>query len=202
MKNVPIDQFWSFKWRNGVQNWNLREKLSKIGPVGNFDFWSKVNAKVKVNCLGSKSTVSANGSDPCSPVRVGPGQWSARWHGADEATLLTWLADVSRANVDVLAWLLTWSDDVIRWRQQQCFGAWQQFSLSLSLYIVNMVSEPFLWLSGSCGHLRRSSAALAFIQSSLSEASHRRHDHSTCNTRISTFCAFNCQRKGIERQNS
>ena len=53
------------------------------------------------------------------------------------------------------------------------------FSLSLSLYIVNMVSESFLKLSGSCGHLRRSSAALAFIQSSLSEASHRRHTHST-----------------------
>ena len=45
MKNVPIDQFWSFKRRNGAQNWNLREKLSKIGLVGNFDFWSKVNAK-------------------------------------------------------------------------------------------------------------------------------------------------------------
>ena len=74
MKNVPIDQFWSFKRRNGAQNWNLREKLSKIGPVGNFDFWSKVNAKVKVNCPGSKSTVSANGSDPCSPGRVSPGQ--------------------------------------------------------------------------------------------------------------------------------
>ena len=45
MKNVPIDQFWSFKRRNGAQNWNLREKLSKIGLVGNFNFWSKVNAK-------------------------------------------------------------------------------------------------------------------------------------------------------------
>ena len=28
MKNVPIDQFWSFKRRNGVQNRNLCEKLS------------------------------------------------------------------------------------------------------------------------------------------------------------------------------
>ena len=36
MKNVSIDQFWSFKRRNEVQNWNLREKLSKIGPVQNF----------------------------------------------------------------------------------------------------------------------------------------------------------------------
>ena len=44
-KNVPIDQFWSFKRRNEVQNWNLREKLSKIGIVRNFDFWLKVNAK-------------------------------------------------------------------------------------------------------------------------------------------------------------
>ena len=126
MKNVPIDQFWCFKWRNGVQNWNLREKLSKIDPVENFDFWSKVNAKVKVNSLRSKSMVSANGLDPCSPSRVGPGQRSARWRGANEATLLTWLADVSYdmfradvalADVDLLAWLLAWSDDVIRWRQ-------------------------------------------------------------------------------------
>ena len=45
MKNVPIYQFWSLKCRNGAQNRNLREKLSKIGPFGNFDFWSKVNAK-------------------------------------------------------------------------------------------------------------------------------------------------------------
>ena len=45
MKNMPINQFWSFKRRNGAKNWNLRKKLSKIGPVRNFDFWSKVNAK-------------------------------------------------------------------------------------------------------------------------------------------------------------
>ena len=57
IKNVPIDQFWSFKRRNGAQNWNLREKLSKIGLVGNFDFWLKVNAKVKVNW----SKVKVNG---------------------------------------------------------------------------------------------------------------------------------------------
>ena len=61
MKNVPIDQFWSFKRRNGAQNWNLREKLSKIGPIGKFDFWSKVNTKVKVNWSGSKSTDTGPG---------------------------------------------------------------------------------------------------------------------------------------------
>ena len=55
MKNVPIDQFWSFKRRNGAQNWNLREKLSKIGPVGNFDFWSKVNAKSQSQLIQGQS---------------------------------------------------------------------------------------------------------------------------------------------------
>ena len=45
MKNVSINQFRSFKWRNRVQNWNLHEKLSKIGPFENFDFWLNVNAK-------------------------------------------------------------------------------------------------------------------------------------------------------------
>ena len=49
MKNMPIDQFRSLKCRNGAQNRNLCKKLSKIGPFGNFNFWSKVNAKVKVN---------------------------------------------------------------------------------------------------------------------------------------------------------
>ena len=47
MKNVPINQFWSFKRRNKVQNWNILEKLSKIGLFRNFNFWSKVNTKVK-----------------------------------------------------------------------------------------------------------------------------------------------------------
>ena len=88
MKNVPIDQFWSFKRRNGAQNWNLCEKLSKIGPVGNFDFWSKVNAKSQSQSQLVQSQVnsqSAHGSDPGGPGRVGPGR------GADETTLLTWL---------------------------------------------------------------------------------------------------------------
>ena len=69
MKNVPIDQFWSFKRRNGAQNWNLREKLSKIGLVGNFDFWSKVNTKVKVN--GSRVKVNGYWSRSVPGFRVG-----------------------------------------------------------------------------------------------------------------------------------
>ena len=55
MKNVSIDQFWSFKRRNEVQNWNLHEKLSKIGLVGNFDFWLKVNVKEKSQLVHGQS---------------------------------------------------------------------------------------------------------------------------------------------------
>ena len=55
MKNVPIDQFWSFKRRNEVQNWNLHKKLSKIGPIENFDFWSKVNAKSQSQLVRGQS---------------------------------------------------------------------------------------------------------------------------------------------------
>ena len=107
MKNVPIDQFWSFKRRNGAQNWNLREKLSKIGLVGNFDFWSKVNAKSQ----SQSQLVRVKGQR----ILVGfgfPGRVTGRT--VDPLTssydvLMTW----TRADVDMLAWLLTWTDDVI-----------------------------------------------------------------------------------------
>ena len=124
MKNVPIEQVWSFKWRNGAQNWNLREKLSKIGPVRNFDFWSKVNAKSQ-----SQSQL-VHGQSQRILVRVGsefPGQVTSR-----VVEPLTSSYDVSlmwtRADVDVLAWLLTWSDDVIWWRHMTSvvdFSPWQ-----------------------------------------------------------------------------
>ena len=71
MKNVPIDWFRSLKCRNGTQNRNLHEKLSKIDPFGNFDFWSKVNAKSQSQRILVKSTVSAHGSDSGGPGRVG-----------------------------------------------------------------------------------------------------------------------------------
>ena len=64
MKNVPIDQFWSFKRRNGAQNWNLCEKLSKIGPIGKFDFWSKVNAKSQSQLVRVKVNGYWSGSVP------------------------------------------------------------------------------------------------------------------------------------------
>ena len=107
MKNVPIDQFWNFKRRNRVQNWNLRKKLSKISPVGNFDFWSKVNAKSQSQLVQGQSQRIL--------VRVGSG-FLGRVTGRTVDPLtssydvsLTW----TRADVDVLAWLLTWSDNVI-----------------------------------------------------------------------------------------
>ena len=68
---MPIDQFWSFKCRNGVQNRNLREKLSKIDPVKNFYFWLKVNTKSQSQRILVKSTVNAHGLDPSGPGRVG-----------------------------------------------------------------------------------------------------------------------------------
>ena len=45
IKNVPIDQFQSFKQRKGVRNCNLHKKLSKINLFKKFDFWLMVNAK-------------------------------------------------------------------------------------------------------------------------------------------------------------
>ena len=107
MKNVPIDQFWSFKRRNGAQNWNLRKKLSKISPVGNFDFWSKVNAESQSQLVQGQSQRIL--------VRVGS-RFSGRVTGRAVDPLMS-SYDVSlmwtRADVNVLAWLLTWSDDVI-----------------------------------------------------------------------------------------
>ena len=122
MKNVPIDQFQSFKWRNGVWNWNLREKLSKISPFGNFDFWSKVNAKSQSQLILGQSQRSVL-TGQIRVVQVGSVWVNGQlgdvvltrrhcWRGK-LTCLMTW----TRADVDVLAWLLTWSDDVIWWCQ-------------------------------------------------------------------------------------
>ena len=120
MKNVPINQFWSFKRRNGVQNWKLREKLSKISPFENFDFWSKVNAKSQNQLVQGQSQRIL--------VWVGSG-FSGQVTGRAVKPLtssynvsLTW----TKADVKVLAWLLTWSDDVTWWHQHLFFGAWRR----------------------------------------------------------------------------
>ena len=90
MKNVPIDQFQNFKWRNGVQNRNICEKLSKIGHFKNFNYWSKVNAKVKVNGSRSKSMVSERLHGPGQFWVFGSGHGlvveivtSSWWRGTD-----------------------------------------------------------------------------------------------------------------------
>ena len=73
MKNVPIDQFWSFKRRNELQNWNLHEKLSKIGHFGNFDFWFKGQRKK------SKSTIQVQSQRILVRVSSGfPGRVTGR----------------------------------------------------------------------------------------------------------------------------
>ena len=108
MKNVPIDQFWSFKQRNGAQNWNLCKKQSKIGPVRNFDFWLKFNAKSQ-----SQSQL-VQGQSQRILVRVGSGfSGQVTGRAVDPLTSsydvsLTWLMTCLG-----LTWLLTWSDDVI-----------------------------------------------------------------------------------------
>ena len=95
MKNVPIDQFWSFKRRNRAQNWNLCEKLNKIGPVGNFDSWLKVNVKSQSQRIHGPSRITGRAVELLT---------------SSYNMSLTW----TRADVDVLAWLLTWSDNIIR----------------------------------------------------------------------------------------
>ena len=83
-------------------------KTEQDRPFGNFDFWSKVNAKSQ-----SQSQL-VHGQSQWILVRVGsgfPGRVTGR-----AVELMTSSYDVpltwTRVDVDVLAWLLTWSDDV------------------------------------------------------------------------------------------
>ena len=99
MKNVPIDQFWSFKRRNGAQNWNLRKKLSKIGLVGNFDFWSKVNAKSQNQLVQGQSQRILVRVNSGFPGRVTGRAVDPMTSSYDVS--LTWTrADVALADVD------------------------------------------------------------------------------------------------------
>ena len=124
MKNVPINQFQSFKWRNRVQNRNLREKLSKIGPLENFNFWLKVNAKVKQKKVqsqwlatvrvGSRFSGSGHGSD-CRVLDIILMMW--HWLGLRLVWLMTWHACVS------MTWTKWCQYDIIR-----VFGMWRRLS--------------------------------------------------------------------------
>ena len=64
--------------------------MSKISHFENFNFWSKVNARVKVNGLVKSESDHELDSEVAN-------------------VSITW----TRVNVDVLMWLLTWRDDVI-----------------------------------------------------------------------------------------
>ena len=81
------------------------KKLSKIGPFENFNFWSKVNAKVKVNGLGQSQRVCE--SDP--DVQGG----SVQVNGQLGDVVLTrrhyWRGE--------LTWLITWLGLTRWWRQ-------------------------------------------------------------------------------------
>ena len=89
-------------------------------------FWLLVKgqrkkSKSKSTGLGSKSTDTGLGR-----FRV-----SGSGHGSSSRSVDVILWRV--ADVDVLAWLLTWSDDVIRWRQMISaadFSAWQERACS------------------------------------------------------------------------
>ena len=93
--------------------------MSKIGPVGNIDFWSKVNAKSQSQLVQGQSQRSVL-TGQIRVVQVG----SVRVNDQPSDVVLTRRtvdvsnnvskADVALADVDVLVWLLTWSDDVIR----------------------------------------------------------------------------------------
>ena len=76
--------------------------MSKIGPIENFDFWSKVNAKVKVN--GQEKSTGYT-------VRV-----VSRLGHRSTAEMLMSSYDIAltriRADEDVLAWLITSSNDI------------------------------------------------------------------------------------------
>ena len=94
----------------------MKKRCSKLestrktekGLVENFDFWSKVNAKSQSQLV--------HGQSQRILVQVGSG-FPGRVTGRTVEPLtssynvsLTW----TRADVDMLAWLLTWTDDVIQ----------------------------------------------------------------------------------------
>ena len=76
--------------------------MSKIGPFENFDFWSKVNAKVKVNGQ-EKST----GYTVRVVFRSGHGSTVEMLMSSYDMALTR-----IRADGDVLAWLITSSNDI------------------------------------------------------------------------------------------
>ena len=124
IKNMPIDLFWSFKWRNKVQNWNLHEKLNKIGPFGNFEFWSKVNAKSQ----SQQSRVKVNGY----MIQVGFGFLGWVTGRAAELLMSPYGVSLTWPRACVVWWRgmmmspndISMSSLVRGWHVMACIGAW------------------------------------------------------------------------------
>ena len=108
IKNVLIDWFRSFKWRNGVQNHNLRKKTGQDKPFKKI--WLLVkdqNNKFK-STIRSKSTISTvNNLHDLSQVTD---QAIKALLSYDDVSMM-W----TKANVAILACLMTWQDDIIKW---------------------------------------------------------------------------------------
>ena len=78
-------------------NWNLREKLSKIGIFGNFNFWLKVHAKVKVNGSTIRSQWLVNNLHSLGWFWVFRGRSGLGYRSTNVAracVVLTWLDEV------------------------------------------------------------------------------------------------------------
>ena len=113
-ENDKIEGFRDLKWRKGVQNRNLREKLSKIGPVEKF--W--LRSTVAVN--GSGHSQRSTFDDVIVLMSLGLTSW---WWCA-----LTWKTNLSMWGVwkNVGAWRR------LLWRVLTGGGAWGMCSMCLT----------------------------------------------------------------------
>ena len=112
------------------------KKLSKIGRFGNFNFWSKVNTKVKVN-KGQSQLVKTVKGQLLLNVPHGPGWFrvksriklQSRWFHHDNVALTWTRADMARACValaNVNKWCHGWRQknvDIVLWRMHD---TWQR----------------------------------------------------------------------------
>ena len=113
IKNVLIEWFKSFKWRNRVQNQNLLEKIGQDRPYQKFWLLVKDQCNKFKSMIRSKSTISTI-NNLNSPSQVTDQAVKALLSYDDVSMMWT------KANVAILACLMTWQDDVIRWRQSWC----------------------------------------------------------------------------------
>ena len=108
IKNVLIDWFRSFKWRNGVQNHNLRKNTGQDKPFKKIWLLVKDQYNKFKSTIRSKSTISTvNNLHDLSQVTD---QAIKALLSYDDVSMM-W----TKANVAILACLMTWQDDIIKW---------------------------------------------------------------------------------------